>query len=79
MGNSPPGFCIDDDKHWADTGTTDSDHDGLSDEFERNVVGTDPFDRDSDDDGLNDNRERDFGTNPRNPTPMATMCRTIAR
>ena len=27
-------------KHWADTGTTDSDHDGLSDEFERIVVGT---------------------------------------
>jgi hypothetical protein len=51
-------------KHWADTGTTDSDRDGLSDEFERNVVGTDPFDADSDDDRLNDNRERDFGTNP---------------
>jgi hypothetical protein len=54
-------------KHWADTGTTDSDRDGLSDEFERNVVGTDPFDRDSDHDGLNDNRERDFGTNPLDP------------
>jgi Bacterial TSP3 repeat len=54
-------------KHWADTGSTDSDRDGLSDEFERNVVGTDPHDRDSDDDGLNDNRERDFGTNPLDP------------
>jgi Bacterial TSP3 repeat len=54
-------------KHWADAGSTDSDRDGLSDEFERNVVGTDPHDRDSDDDGLNDNRERDFGTNPLDP------------
>ena len=51
-------------KHWADTGTTDSDGDGLSDEFEVNVVGTNPHNRDSDGDKLNDNRERDFGTNP---------------
>jgi hypothetical protein len=42
----------------------DSDGDGLTDEFERRVLGTDPYKRDTDADGINDNRERDFGTNP---------------
>jgi Bacterial TSP3 repeat len=42
----------------------DSDGDGLSDSFERTVLGTDPNDRDTDDDGLNDLREKDFGSNP---------------
>jgi thrombospondin type 3 repeat protein len=54
-------------RHWADIGDVDTDRDGLSDEFERNVVGTDPNLRDSDRDGLNDNRERDFGTDPLDP------------
>lgn len=48
-----------------DDGTTDTDRDGLSDDFERNVLGTDPTRRDSDGDGLNDRRELDFGSNPR--------------
>lgn len=42
----------------------DSDGDGLTDVFERNVLGTDPRKADSDGDGLTDLRERDFGTNP---------------
>jgi Bacterial TSP3 repeat len=53
-------------KHWADTSSKDSDGDGLSDEFELNVVGTNPHNADSDGDKLNDNRERDFGTDPLN-------------
>jgi hypothetical protein len=51
-------------KFRGDTGTTDSDGDGLSDDFERNVLGTRPDRRDSDGDGLNDRRELDFGANP---------------
>ena len=37
----------------------DSDHDGLSDEIERNVTHTDPNDPDSDDDGIRDGLEID--------------------
>jgi hypothetical protein len=48
-----------------DDGTTDSDGDGISDTFERDVLGTKPDQRDSDGDGLNDRRELDFGSNPR--------------
>jgi hypothetical protein len=48
-----------------DDGTTDSDGDGISDTFERDVLGTNPNLRDSDRDGLNDRRELDFGSNPR--------------
>ncbi len=48
-----------------DDGMTDSDGDGISDVFEREVLGTDPNKRDSDGDGLNDRRELDFGSNPR--------------
>lgn len=48
-----------------DDGTTDSDGDGISDTFEREVLGTNPQRRDSDGDGLNDLRELDFGSNPR--------------
>ena len=48
-----------------DDGTTDSDGDGISDTFERDVLGTNPNRRDSDGDGLNDRRELDFGSNPR--------------
>ena len=66
-------------KHWADTGTTDSDGDGLSDEFEVNVVGTNPHNRDSDGDKLNDNRERISAPTRWTTTPMATTSPTIAR
>ena len=47
-----------------DTGGKDSDGDGLSDEFEKMVLGTNPKRRDSDGDGLTDLRELDFATNP---------------
>jgi hypothetical protein len=52
-------------KYWLDKGTTDSDKDGLSDDFESYVLGTDPKLYDTDGDGLNDFRERDFGSDPR--------------
>jgi hypothetical protein len=42
----------------------DSDGDGLTDSFERAVLGTDPNKRDTDGDGLSDLREKDFGSNP---------------
>jgi hypothetical protein len=51
-------------RYWADRGVTDTDKDGLSDEFERDVLGTDPNLRDTDGDKLNDLRELDFGSNP---------------
>jgi Bacterial TSP3 repeat len=51
-------------RYWADQGTSDSDKDGLSDEFEERVLHTDPKARDTDGDGLSDLRERDFGSNP---------------
>ena len=51
-------------RYWADRGVTDSDKDGLSDEFERDVLHTDPHKPDTDGDKLNDLRELDFGANP---------------
>jgi hypothetical protein len=54
-------------RYWADPGGVDSDGDGLSDEFEENVLRTDAHLRDTDGDGLNDFRERDFGSNPLQP------------
>ncbi len=42
----------------------DSDGDGLTDDFERVTLGTNPNKRDSDGDGLSDLREKDFGSNP---------------
>ena len=54
-------------RYWADRGDVDSDNDGLSDEFEERVLGTNPTLRDTDGDGLNDFRERDFGSNPLQP------------
>jgi hypothetical protein len=51
-------------KFRADKGTRDSDRDGLSDDFERNVLGTDPFTSDTDGDGMSDLREKDFATSP---------------
>jgi Bacterial TSP3 repeat len=54
-------------RHWADHGDVDRDGDGLSDEFEMNVVGTNPLNPDTDGDGLWDNRERDFGSSPLSP------------
>jgi Bacterial TSP3 repeat len=51
-------------RYWADRGVTDTDKDGLSDEFERDVLGTDPNKPDTDGDKLNDLRELDFGANP---------------
>jgi fibronectin-binding autotransporter adhesin len=44
----------------------DSDGDGLSDDDETNVYGTDPFDPDSDNDGMNDGDEVVAGSNPLN-------------
>lgn len=47
--------------------TLDSDHDGLTDQREREL-GTDPFKADTDGDGLNDGDEvLKYGTNPLNP------------
>jgi hypothetical protein len=51
-------------KFRLDRGTKDSDGDGLSDDFEKLVLGTNPRKRDSDGDGLSDLREKDFATNP---------------
>jgi hypothetical protein len=51
-------------KFRADKGTRDSDGDGLSDDFERNVLGTNPYKSDTDGDGMSDLREKDFATNP---------------
>jgi len=42
----------------------DDDNDGLSDEDETTVHGTDPLDADTDDDGLNDGFEVSVGTSP---------------
>jgi hypothetical protein len=42
----------------------DSDRDGLSDEFETRVLGTQPNRKDTDGDGLSDLEERAYGTNP---------------
>lgn len=44
--------------------TTDSDGDGLLDEIETTVYGSDPNDPDSDDDGVSDSEEADAGTDP---------------
>ena len=44
----------------------DSDKDGLSDEFEKNIFKTDPQNPDSDSDGLNDGAEYAAKTNPLN-------------
>ncbi len=45
----------------------DTDRDGLSDEFEREITGTDPNNPDTDGDGLTDGTEH-FGDNPTEPT-----------
>src|SRR5581483_2069463 len=42
----------------------DSDHDGLADDLEVSLYGTDPHNADSDGDGLSDGREIALGTNP---------------
>ena len=47
--------------------TIDSDCDGLSDEAERNLHGSDPLRPDTDDDGLPDALEVELGTDPSNP------------
>ena len=48
-------------------GLPDSDADGLSDDDETNVYGTDPNDADTDDDGLSDGDEVALGTDPLDP------------
>ena len=45
---------------------TDTDGDGISDDDETNIYGTDPNNADSDNDGLNDGDELAAGTNPLN-------------
>jgi len=45
---------------------TDTDGDGISDDDETSIYGTDPNDADSDDDGLNDGDELGAGTDPLN-------------
>ena len=42
----------------------DTDGDGLTDDDETNIYGTDPNDPDSDDDGLDDGEEVAFGSDP---------------
>jgi hypothetical protein len=49
------------------TGDIDSDGDGLSNDDEANIHGTDPFDPDSDDDGALDGSEVALGTDPTLP------------
>ena len=46
---------------------TDDDNDGLLDEEELFVLGTNPLNPDSDDDGLSDKEEITLGTNPLQP------------
>ncbi|WP_455392168.1 PKD domain-containing protein [[Eubacterium] cellulosolvens] len=46
---------------------TDLDEDGLSDDYEEIILGTDPSDRDTDNDGWDDNVELDENTDPKNP------------
>jgi len=48
----------------------DSDGDGLTDQDEENVYGTDPDDPDSDDDGMEDGPEVEAGTSPTNRTDV---------
>ena len=45
----------------------DSDADGLSDQEEINVYGTDPLDPDTDKDGVSDGDEVKMGRNPKGP------------
>ncbi len=47
----------------GDTKDTDDDNDGLNDEEELFVLGTNPLNPDSDEDGLSDKKEIDLGTN----------------
>jgi hypothetical protein len=48
-------------------GLLDTDGDGLSDDDENNIYGTDPYDSDSDNDGLSDYEEVGIGTDPNDP------------
>lgn len=48
----------------GDNADTDDDNDGLSDEEELFIFGTNPLNPDSDNDGLSDKEEIDLGTNP---------------
>lgn len=48
----------------GDNTDTDDDNDGLSDEEETFVLGTNPLNPDSDSDGLSDKKEKELGTNP---------------
>ena len=52
----------------VNTGLNDTDGDGLTDEDERDIHGTDPNDPDSDDDGLTDGEEvQTYTTDPNDP------------
>jgi len=48
----------------------DTDADGLSDDDELNLTGTDPFGPDSDDDGFNDGWEVSAGSDPLDPLDL---------
>ena len=52
--------------------TEDSDHDGLSDQQERDVYGTSPYDDDSDNDGYKDGVEVRGGYNPKGDGRLQT-------
>ena len=54
----------DDDRDDANPNDPDADGDGLSDEVEMNVTGTDPLNADTDGDGLTDSQEAFLGTDP---------------
>ena len=65
--NYRPGTGVPSDLRLTGEGPQDSDGDGLTDDYERQI-GTDPFDPDTDDDGLTDGEEvLTYKTNPLNP------------
>jgi len=52
----------------------DTDQDGLTDEDETNIYGTNPLLWDTDGDGCSDGEEVDYGTDPLNPGYYSACC-----